>query len=843
MEKGLGIGRRARYALDRARGVPIEGDLGPYRAAARASRAIGADALSDAEILAKARAAAEEARSEGAAAGDAAAARSGQTRIGRERHGLGLAAEAARRALGLDPFEEQLVAAAAMICGKVAQMATGEGKTLAAALAASCLALDGRGFHVLTANDYLARRDARWMRPLYRSLGLSVAAVDERSTREERRAAYLADVTYLSARELGFDYLRDGLAYDARDLVQRPFSRAIVDEADFVLIDEARVPLVIAGAEEGDGVDVRAIDRLALELARDVDYRVDVEGRSVAVTARGFARAAELIGRPGDPGDPGDPDGPGDSASPSEDLPDAIKARLFAALHARCLLARDVDYVVKDGAARLVDSFTGRVAERRQWPWGIQAALEAKEGLEIGPEGKIYGSITVQHLMGLYPFLAAMTATAESAAEEFARVYGMGTVVVPPAQPSRRIDLTDAVFWTRSARNEAVAAEIAREHRAGRPMLIGTASVRDSEELAAVLAEDGIGRVVLNAKNDEEEAALIARAGELGAVTISTNMAGRGTDIKLGEDPRIRELGGLYVIGTNRHESRRVDDQLRGRAGRQGDPGTTRFFVSLEDGVFERYGVRGFLPEPFRSGLPEGPESRSEIDDPACGREMRRAQAIIEGQNSTIRRLLLKRSLIVEYDRRYARVLRDAALLEGELPPAVEEALSASLADGADPARVAEARPAMAAAFIARLDAAWADHLALVEDVKEGIGLQLYGGKDPFREYLSIVSGEFEAAMRDLEADTIADCREILGDEKSPGRGEGGETRRRVPPRPSSTWTYAVDEEKAPGLNLSAVSNIGALALGPLALPLFLAEQAGKALARLRARRKAPPSG
>jgi preprotein translocase subunit SecA len=817
MERKPRLAARARYALGRAKGIPIEVDLGPYLAVARAARAIGTNALSDAGIIAKAREARGPAAGRGAEAEDALV--------------LALAAEAARRALGLDPYEEQLVAATALSRGKVAQMATGEGKTLAAALAATLAprggAAAGGGFHVLTANDYLARRDAEWMRPLYSGLGLSVAWIGERSTREERRAAYLADVTYLSARELGFDYLRDGLARDASELVQPPFSRALVDEADFILIDEARVPLVIAGADEGDGVDVRAMDRVAAALEPGLDYRVDAEGRSVAVTGSGYARAALLLGpRDGSAGPIG-------SERPSEDLPESAKARLFAALHARRLLRRDVDYVVKDGAARLVDSFTGRVAERRQWPWGIQAALEAKEGLEIGPEGRIFGSITAQHLMGLYPFMAAMTATAESAAEEFARVYGMGTVVVPPARPSARIDLPDAVFWSKAAKAGAVADEIARAHESGRPVLVGTGSVLESEELAAALAEAGVGCVVLNARNDGEEASLVARAGELGAVTISTNMAGRGTDIKLGEDPRIRELGGLYVIGTSRHESRRVDDQLRGRAGRQGDPGTTRFFLSLEDELFERYGVRGFLPEPYRSGVPPAGEEPREIADQACGREIRRAQAIIEGQNSTIRRLLIKRSLIVEYDRRYARALRDAALGERRFPEAVEEALAA-----AGPERDARVRPVLTHSFISRLDAAWADHLATVEDVKEGIGLQLYGGKDPHREYLAIVSEEFERAMRELECDALADCAEILREDTRGGDTRGVDSpaapRRGAPPRPASTWTYAVDAEKAPAFDLGSLSGIAGAVLGPLALPAFLAQGVAKAFARRR---------
>jgi preprotein translocase subunit SecA len=789
---------RAKYAYRRAKGVPIECDLRPYEAIVHKAQAIDLSGAKGGEIESRAR----ELRD---------AMRSAETAESSMPACLALAAEACRRNLGLEPYAEQLVAAAAMCGPKVAQLQTGEGKTLAAALAACYGAMRGGGTHILTANDYLARRDAEWMRPIYEALGLSVASICGRSPPSERRAAYSADVAYLTARELGFDYLRDGLAYDRADILQRRFSSAIVDEADFVLIDEARVPLVIAGNAGGDGIDVRRVDALALSLERDFDYRVDPEGRRVLLTLGGQAKVEAFAG----------------SGAAFEENLDLAKARLFAALHAHRLLARDVDYVVKDGAVRLVDAFTGRVAERRQWPWGIQAALEAKEGLEIGPEGRIYGSITVQHLMGLYPRLAAMTATAVPAAEEFDAVYGMATVVVPPARKSMRRDLPDLVFRTARAKRRAIVAEIAREGASGRPILVGTVSVRESEELSAALAEEGLACVVLNAKNDEEEARLVARAGAFGAITISTNMAGRGTDIRLAEDPRVAGMGGLYVIGTNKHDTRRVDDQLRGRAGRQGEPGTTRFFVSLEDPLFERYGVRDFLPEPYRAaagGEDAHEDSLMPIEDPAAGKEIARAQSIIEAENSKIRRSLRRSSLIVEFDRRYLRSLRDDALIGGLLPPAVE----AAIVDEPGAEREA-ARPAMVRAFLARADAAWADHLALIEDVKEGIGLRRYGGKDPGIEYARTVGDAFEDAMRDLEAAAIEDCRKALS-----GAALGGIEG--PPDRPSSTWTYVVEEDAMPGFSIGSLSGVAAAILGPLALPLFLAQRAVQALSRLRRR-------
>jgi len=761
-----------RYGFKRFTGTPIETDLGPYRLVARNIKEISG--AMDAQALGTGDSA------------DMAAC-------------FALACEACRTTLGLEPYEEQLIAAAAMCRGKVAQMQTGEGKTLAAAIAACfCAKRDGR-VHIITANDYLARRDASWMRPIYESLGLTVASIGGNDATEERRAAYRADILYLTARELGFDYLRDGLACKTAELVQVGFNSAIVDEADFILIDEARIPLVIAGMDADSArfdADIALADKATRALSQGKHFTVDTEGRKVSLTLEGQAEIESSLGLGGMHEA---------SAAP-------IFARVHASLHAHTLLSRDVDYVVKNGEAKLVDAFTGRVAEKRQWPWGIQAAIEAKEGLPHSSEGRIYGSITVQHLMELYPRIAAMTATAVPAAQEFSESYGMGTVIIPSVRPSRRRDEPDRIYWNRAAKLAAIVAEIEAEHGRGRPILVGTASIRESEELAAALDTAGITYALLNAKNDEKEAADIAAAGQRGAVTISTNMAGRGTDIKLGDDPRITELGGLYVMGTNKHESRRVDDQLRGRAGRQGDPGLSRFFISLEDDLFERYGVREFLPPAYRQ--PSATYTQS-IDDRIVRKEINRAQAIIAGQNAKIRAGLRKYSIIVEFDRRYVRQLRDAALVNLELHPEIEAALVADNTSAVDQAM----RAAIAQVFVARLDAFWADHLSVTEDVREGIALRRYAGKNPELEFIQTLGESFEAGMSDLVAATITDANTMI----ATGRTTVAESS--LPPRPSSTWTYVVENDALPGMHLGTLTSAAAFILGPLALILFLAER------------------
>jgi preprotein translocase subunit SecA len=769
----MGTGRKLARALSTARGVTIEDDLREYRAAVRTIRGFDAGGLRGGRLTERALEIGSRIRS---------GAEPGPLLV----EVFAIAAEAARRSLGIDPFDEQLVAGIAMQQGKLAQVQTGEGKTLAAVFPACLAAMEGKGLHVLTANDYLAARDARWMGPVYEALGLRAAAIGEKAGPGERRHAYAADVTYLTAREAGFDFLRDGMCSDPAAPVQRGLHAAIVDEADFILIDEARVPLVIAGAADADGVDLARVDARVRSLVRGVHFEMDREGRRVSLTLEGQRAVEQELAMGGI----------------HEEQGARAFARVHAALHAHHLLHRDVDYIVRGGRAELVDGFTGRIADRRVWPWGIQAALEAKEGLASRPEGRAFGSITIQHLAGLYGGLAAMTATAEASAEELSETYGLSTVIIPTVAPSRRVDLPDLVFEARADKMAAAAAEIRARHGTGQPALAGTASVAESQELADLLAGLGVPCRVLNARNDEQEAECIAEAGRLGAVTISTNMAGRGTDIRLagpdgargrpGEHSRLLALGGLFVVGTNRHESRRVDDQLRGRAGRQGEPGTTRFFVSLEDPLFERHGVREFLPRDALRSRGDCAGGAAPLADPRVSREIRRAQSILEAQNHAMRRTLRKYSLLVELDRRAVRSLRDQALLEGRLPPAITEACA-----GTSPAF----RDRAAQAYMAVLDEFWADHLLLIEEVREGIHLERLASRDPGLEYLRRVGDAFLAGLAAAEERTAEACRAAAGDP----HGLSPEGMGIV--RPSSTWTYQVDDESPVGPRLSSIGS------------------------------------
>src|SRR5262245_40969931 len=536
-----------------------------------------------------------------------------------------LVREIARRVLGERPYDVQMLAGIALHEGKLVEMQTGEGKTLAAVAPVALNALGGQGVHVLTYNDYLARRDAEWMGPIYERLGLTVGCVQEGMSTAERHRAYRCDVTYLTVKEAGFDLLRDGLCLDPAAQVHRPFHLGLVDEADSLLIDEARIPLVIAGTLDEIGVDLGRLADIARQMERGIDYDTDEYAYNIFLTDRGVHRAESLLG----------------SGNLFEGDNVRLQAELRNALHAEALLKRDVDYIVRDGRIELVDELTGRVAENRHWPDGLQAALEAKEGLRWQPEGKIFGSITVQHFLRRYPRLCGMTGTARAAAAELADVYGLQVVEIPPNRPCIRVDHPDVIHATREARRRALLDEIAATHATGQPILVGTVSVEESESLAADLREAGIACRVLNAKNDAEEAAIVAGAGALGAVTISTNMAGRGTDIRLGgggerQRDAVVALGGLLVIGTNRHESRRIADQLRGRAGRQGDPGASRFLISLEDSLLQRCGIERLLPARLRQELraagAAGEDART-IDHPAVRREVARVQRIVEGQH------------------------------------------------------------------------------------------------------------------------------------------------------------------------------------------------------------------
>ncbi|MGV2384185.1 MAG UNVERIFIED_CONTAM: accessory Sec system translocase SecA2, partial [Thermobifida fusca] len=542
-----------------------------------------------------------------------------------------LGREAARRTLGERPFDTQLIGMMALLDGHVAEMATGEGKTLTGALAAVGFALRGQRVHVLSVNDYLARRDAEWMRPLYTLLGVEVGWISQESTTEERRAAYAADITYASVSELGFDVLRDRLATDVSELVVPEPNVAIIDEAGSVLVDEARVPLVLAGAAEPAESDA-AMAELVRRLRPGIDYKVDDDGRNVHLTDTGINVVEKALG--------------GVDLFSAEDT--TLLSRVNLALHAHALLHRDVHYVVRDGKVRLINESRGRIALLQRWPDGLQAAVEAKEHLTPSETGEVLDSITVQSLVLRYPIRCGMTGTAMAVAEQLREFYELEVAVIAPNKPNIRIDEEDRLYATAEEKEEAVVEKVKEVHATGRPILIGTQDVAESERLAKRLRRAGLECVVLNAKNDAEEAAVIAEAGTYGRITVSTQMAGRGTDIRLGgsdmrDRDRVVKTGGLYVIGYGRYPSSRLDDQLRGRAGRQGDPGGSVFYVSVEDDL-----ITTNLPEAkgYRVSSADG-----EITDPAWKEMVNHAQRIAEGQLLELHRNTWRYNQIIDVQR------------------------------------------------------------------------------------------------------------------------------------------------------------------------------------------------
>jgi len=696
-----------------------------------------------------------------------------------------LVREAAKRRLGERPFDEQIMAGLALHDNRIAEMQTGEGKTLAAVAPVCVNALSGRGVHVLTVNDYLARRDAGWMGPVYEQLGLSVGCVQEGMPAAERRRAYAQDVTYVTAKEAGFDLLRDGLCLEPEEQVHRPFNFVIVDEADSILVDEARVPLVIAGDTDDTIVGLGRLATLAVELQSGVDYDTDEYSRNINLTEFGSQRVEGLLGC--------------DNLYAEESL--ALLAGVRNALHAEVLLERDVDYIVRGGRAELVDDLTGRVVEDRQWPDGLQAAVEAKEGLDPQPEGRILGSITMQHFMLSYPRLAGMTATAQPAAVELEETYDLEVVVIPTHEPCIRVDHQDLIFTHREAKQLALVEEISMVHETGRPILVGTASVAESELLAARLREAEVDCRVLNAKNDEAEAEIVTEAGMVGVVTISTNMAGRGTDIRLGgrdecAHDAVVALGGLYVIGTNRHESLRIDRQLRGRAGRQGDPGSSRFFIGLDDDLLVRFGLEGLIP---RSGMPERQERP--VDDPLLRREIARAQRIVDGQDIDTRRTLRKYSDVVEAQRRYIQSWRREILEGSERLRLLGETCGSRYAEVE--ARVGEAMLHDIERRITLLviDRCWCDYLAEMARVRDGIHLVTLGGKTPYEVFHTHARNALELTLEQIDGQIVEVFESIeVTDDGVDWEGEGllG---------PSSTWTYMVTDAPFVTGPLTAMAN------------------------------------
>jgi len=679
-----------------------------------------------------------------------------------------LGREAGRRALGERAFDVQLVGAMAMLDGCVAEMATGEGKTLAAAIAAFGYAVRGSRLHIFTANDYLARRDATWMGPVYDLLGLTVASVGESSTHAERVEAYACDVTYVSMSEAGFDFLRDQLIVDVDDAVMPPLSTVLIDEADSILIDEARVPLVLAGTigeADADSI-VAATATVVSTLVPGLDFTIADDRRNVALTGRGATVVERAFG------------GVDLYAEGSLDRLTAVNQ----ALHARALLARDVDYIVRGGQVALVDEFRGRVAKRRRWPDGLQAAVEAKEGLIATDEGHVLGSITVQALIGLYPIVCGMTGTALSVGEQLREFYRLEVAVIAPNTPCVREDEADRVYASAEEKETALAAEVAETHATGRPVLVGTLDVAESERLAERLRADGIECAVLNAKNDAEEAAIIAEAGDVDAVTVSTQMAGRGVDIRLGgsteaQRDEVVALGGLYVIGAGRHDSSRVDDQLRGRSGRQGDPGGSVFFVSSDDAlaVTNEVHVGGSADWDGR------------ITDAGAAEAIAHAQRVSEGVSFEIHRNTWRYGVLIERQRQLLSAQRTELLTTDAAAELIAER-SDQYEEVAD--EIGDEPTARIARLIAlyHLDRGWSDHLAMLADIREGIHLRALGRQDPLDEFHREAIPAFRDFMTAADDKTVETFEEadITGPDWTPD--DIGLS------RPSATWTYMVHD-------------------------------------------------
>lgn len=696
-----------------------------------------------------------------------------------------LAREASKRTLGLRQFDVQMVGGIILHNGGIPEMRTGEGKTLVATAPVYLNALTGKGVHVVTVNDYLARRDAVWMGQVYNALGLSVAVinhdsaylydpshVEEDKERDEvgsfrvmydflrpcsRAEAYAADITYGTNSEFGFDYLRDNITHDARELRQRGHHFAIVDEVDSILIDEARTPLIISAPAQESDEFYGQFAEIAGKLEQEVDYTIDEKNKAIQLTDAGITRAEQLLGIENIYTERG------------------IKHvhHLETAVRAKALFLNNRDYIVKNGEVVIVDEFTGRMQPGRRWSEGLHQAIEAKEHVPVQRESRTMASITYQNYFKLYEKLSGMTGTAETSAEEFEKIYDLRVIPVPPNKPSGRVDLNDHIFQTEKGKFMAIARRVKELHDTGQPVLIGTVSVEKNEELSAFLEKEGVPHTVLNAKNHEHEGEIVAQAGRKGAVTIATNMAGRGVDIKLGGNPSTQEqyeeiiaLGGLAVIGTERHDARRIDNQLRGRSGRQGDPGLTQFFVSLEDSlmrIFATDTIKGMLG---RFGVPEDePIATSMIT-----RALENAQNKIEGFNFDARKHVFQYDNVINVQRQ-AMYARRHKLLTGELIDVEKYFIDLCEKGGDEGALALEAAGRHIAAtsgeqfytMIRRLvlqvnDAHWVDHLEMMDYSRSSVNLRAYGQRDPLVEY----KREALRMYRDMEAAIAAQILEIV---------------------------------------------------------------------------------
>ncbi len=562
-----------------------------------------------------------------------------------------VAREVSRRTLLMRPFDVQVIGGIVLHEGKIAEMKTGEGKTLAATMPLYLNALEGKGCHVVTVNDYLAKRDAEWMGPIYNFLGLSVGVIVHGMDDDERREAYHADITYGTNNEFGFDYLRDNMKFNLEDYVQREFNYAIVDEVDSILIDEARTPLIISGPSEESTDKYYKINQIIPRLKKDKDYTIDEKSRTVVLTEEGVAHVEGFL----------------NVQNLYEPRNIEIVHHVNQALRAHTLFKRDVDYLVKDGQVIIVDEFTGRVMPGRRYSDGLHQALEAKEKVKIERENQTLASITFQNYFRMYKKLAGMTGTADTEAAEFKKIYNLDVVVVPTNMPMIRKDNNDLIYKTEKEKIKAVIEEVRALNKEKRPVLIGTISIEKSELLSKYLTRAGIKHHVLNAKNHEKEAEIVAQAGQPGMVTISTNMAGRGTDIRLGE--KVAEIGGLHILGTERHESRRIDNQLRGRSGRQGDDGSSRFYLSLEDDLLRIFGAERISSIMDRIGI----EEDQPIEHKYISRAIENAQKRVEGQNFDIRKHLLDYDDVMNRQRKVIYEQRKKVLRGDNLWADIEE--------------------------------------------------------------------------------------------------------------------------------------------------------------------------
>ena len=701
---------------------------------------------------------------------------------------LAIAREAAERATGLRPFDVQLLGALRMLAGDVIEMATGEGKTLSGAIAAAGYALAGRNVHVVTINDYLARRDAEWMGPLIEAMGLTVGWITGDSSREDRKAAYQCDVTYASVNEIGFDVLRDQLVTDVADLVSPNPEVALIDEADSVLVDEALVPLVLAGTTHRETPKLEIV-RLVGDLNPGEDYATDADSRNVHLTESGAQKLEKALGG---------------IDLYSEEHVGTTLTEVNVALHAHVLLQRDVHYIVRDGAVQLINASRGRIAALQRWPDGLQAAVEVKEGIETTETGEVLDTITVQALINRYPTVCGMTGTALAAGEQLRQFYKLGVSPIPPNTPNVREDEPDRVYVTAAAKNEGIVDHIIEVHATGQPILVGTQDVAESEDLHSRLLRRGVPAVVLNAKNDEEEARVIAEAGKLGAVTVSTQMAGRGTDIRLGgsaaaddseDKKKVAELGGLHVIGTGRHPTERLDNQLRGRTGRQGDPGSSVFFSSWEDDV-----VTAHL-DPTK--LPTECDETGRVTSPKATALLDHAQRVAEGRLLDVHAntwrynqlIAQQRTIIVE---RRNTLLSTATAREElqELSPERYDELTEALGEDAEENLERICRNIM----LYHLDRGWADHLAYLSDIRESIHLRALGRQNPLDEFHRLAVDAFAHLAADaIEASQQTfDTANVLEDE--PGLDLSKLA------RPTSTWTYMVHDNPMRDDTMSALS-------------------------------------